>query len=87
VFHLTTCVPEEPTIWPMIVDARSPADLTNTAGALVLPALHNENPTLYSRPVLVSPELPAAAANARSVVVGDFSVGYAVRRVRGLSTV
>ena len=60
------------------------ANLTDTAGGLVLPSLHTENPTLYSRPVFVSPELPAAAANARSVVVGDFSVGYAVRRVRGL---
>ncbi len=60
------------------------ANLTDSAGALVLPSLHNENPTLYSRPVLQSPELPAAAANARSVVVGDFQAGYAVRRVRGL---
>ncbi len=60
------------------------ANLTDTAGGLVLPTLHNENPTLYSRPVYVSPELPAAAANARSVIVGDFSVGYAVRRVQGL---
>ena len=60
------------------------ANLTDTADGLVLPSVHNENPTLYSRPVLVSPELPAAAANARSVVVGDFQAGYAVRRVRGL---
>ena len=60
------------------------ANLTDTAGGLVLPSLHAAEPTLYGRPVYQSPELPAAAANARSVVVGDFSVGYAVRRVTGL---
>jgi HK97 family phage major capsid protein len=59
------------------------ANLT-ASGLLVLPSLHAAEPTLYTRPVYVSPELPAAAANARSVVVGDFGVGYAVRRVRGL---
>jgi HK97 family phage major capsid protein len=56
---------------------------TDTAGSPRIPSLHGSPPTLYSRPVLVSPELPAAA-NARSVVVGDFPAGYAVRRVRGL---
>ena len=85
-------------VWAVLPDAYKPnaswvmspsalaslANLTDTAGALVLSSLHSENPTLYSRPVYSSPELPAAAANARSVVVGDFSVGYAVRRVRGL---
>ena len=60
------------------------ANLTDTAGGLVLPSLHNENPSLYGRPVYRSPELPAAAANARSVVVGDIQAGYTVRRVRGL---
>jgi HK97 family phage major capsid protein len=60
------------------------ATLTDTAGALVLPSLHNTQPSLYGAPVYSSPELPAAAANAKSVVVGDFSLGYAVRRVRGL---
>ena len=62
----------------------SHANLTDMAGGLVLPSLHAAEPTLSGRPVYSSPELPAAAANARSVVVGDFSVGYAVRRVRGL---
>ena len=60
------------------------ANLTDTAGGLVLPTLHSENPTLYSRPVLISPELPSAAANARSVVVGDIQAGYVARRVSGL---
>lgn len=64
--------------------AASLANLTDTAGALVLPSLHNTEPSLYGAPVYLSPELPAAAANARSVVAGDFSAGYAVRRVRGL---
>ncbi len=60
------------------------ANLADTAGGLVLPSLHTVAPSLYSRPVYVSPELPAAAASARSVVFGDFGLGYAVRRVRGL---
>ncbi|MBA2359825.1 MAG: phage major capsid protein [Actinobacteria bacterium] len=60
------------------------ANLTDTAGALVLPSLHAGTPTLYGAPVYSAPELPAAAANARSVVVGDVSLGYAVRRVKGL---
>jgi HK97 family phage major capsid protein len=60
------------------------ANLTDSAGALVLPSLHNADPSLYGRPVYSAPELPAAGANARSVVVGDLQAGYAVRRVRGL---
>jgi HK97 family phage major capsid protein len=60
------------------------ANLTDSSGALVLPNLHATEPSLYSRPVFSAPELPAAAASARSVVVGDFRSGYAVRRVRGL---
>jgi Phage capsid family len=35
--------------------------------------------------VYQSADLPAAAANARSLVVGDFQLGYLVRRVRGVS--
>jgi HK97 family phage major capsid protein len=60
------------------------AGLTDTAGGLILPALQAAEPTLFSRPVYVSADMPAAAASARSVVVGDISLGYAVRRVRGL---
>ena len=85
-------------VWAALPDAYKPnatwlmspsafaslANPTDTAGGLVLPSLHAAEPTLYGRPVYQSPELPAAAANARSVVVGDFSVGYAVRRVNGL---
>jgi HK97 family phage major capsid protein len=86
-------------VWAALPDAYKPnaswvmspsalaslANLVDTAGALVLPSLHAAEPTLYGARVYSSPELPAAAANARSVVVGDFSLGYAVRRVRGLS--
>ena len=60
------------------------AGLTDTAGGLVLTSLHATAPSLFSRPVYVSADMPAAAANARSVVVGDIGLGYAVRRVRGL---
>ena len=56
----------------------------DTAGAPKTPSLHGPEPSLSGRPVLISPELPVAAASARSVVVGDLRVGYAVRRVRGL---
>jgi len=70
--------------WVMSPSAfRSLAVLTDTAGGLVLPSLHQAEPTLFSRPVLQSADLPAAAASARSVVVGDFGAGYLVRRVRG----
>jgi HK97 family phage major capsid protein len=71
--------------WLMSASAFSSlAGLTDTAGGLVLPSLHAAEPTLFSRPVYVSADMPAAAANARLVVVGDISLGYAVRRVRGL---
>ena len=72
--------------WIMSPSAfRSLAVLVDTAGGLVLPSLHAAEPTLFGRPVFQSADLPAAAANARSVVGGDFSVGYLVRRVRGVS--
>jgi HK97 family phage major capsid protein len=72
--------------WIMSPSAfRSLAILTDSAGGLVLPSLHLAEPTLFGRPVYQSADLPAAAANARSVVVGDFSAGYLVRRVRGVS--
>jgi HK97 family phage major capsid protein len=72
--------------WIMSPSAfRSLAVLVDTAGGLVLPTLHTAEPTLFSRPVYQSADLPAAAANARSVVVGDFSLGYLVRRVRGVA--
>jgi HK97 family phage major capsid protein len=72
--------------WIMSPSAyRSLAILVDTAGGLVFPTLHTAEPTLFSRPVYQSADLPAAAANARSVVVGDFQLGYLVRRVRGVA--
>jgi HK97 family phage major capsid protein len=50
----------------------------------VLPSLHALEPSLYGRPVYVSPDFPAAAANARSAAFGDWKLAYTVRRVRGL---
>jgi HK97 family phage major capsid protein len=42
------------------------AALTDTAGGPVLPSLHFDPPSLFGRPVLVSADLPAPAANAKS---------------------
>ena len=58
--------------------------MTATGGEIVLPSLHAAEPTLFARPVYVSPDFPAAAANARSAAFGDWSLAYTVRRVRGL---
>jgi HK97 family phage major capsid protein len=41
-------------------------------------------PSLFARPVFVSPDFPVAAANARSAAFGDWNAAYTVRRVRGL---
>ena len=60
------------------------ASATDSAGAPAIPSLHAAEPSLFGRPVYISAELPASAANARSAVVGDVAAGYAVRRVRGL---
>lgn len=60
------------------------AGLTATGGEIVLPSLHAAEPSLFARPVFVSPDFPAAAANARSAFLGDLSLAYTVRRVRGL---
>ena len=60
------------------------AELTDTAGGLVLPSLHFDPPSLFGRPVLVSADLPAPAANAKSLAVGDWSVAYATRHVRAI---
>lgn len=71
--------------WLMSSSAyRSLAGLVDTAGGLVLPSLHSATPTLMGRPVVVSPDMPVAAANARSVVFGDVEAAYTVRRVSGL---
>ena len=44
--------------------------MVDTAGALVLPSLQKDQPTLFGHPVLATAALPARAANAKSVIVG-----------------
>jgi HK97 family phage major capsid protein len=71
--------------WVLHPDAfGSLATLTDSAGGLVLPGLQPDRPVLMGRPVFVSAAMPAPAASARSLAFGDFRVGYAVRRVRGI---
>lgn len=60
------------------------AALTDTGGGLVLPSLQFDPPSLFGRPVLVSADLPAPAANAKSLAVGDWSIAYGIRRVRAI---
>jgi HK97 family phage major capsid protein len=61
------------------------AALADTAGALVLPSLQFDPPSIFGRPVFVSGDLPAPAANARGLVFGDFKLGYGIRRVLPIS--
>jgi HK97 family phage major capsid protein len=56
----------------------------DTAGGLVFQSLQSGEPTLYGRPVYISPELPAPGVSAKSLLFGDFKRGYAVRRMRGV---
>jgi HK97 family phage major capsid protein len=60
------------------------ASLTDTAGALVLPSLQFDPPSLFGRPVLLSGDLPAPGANAKSIVLADFRRAYGIRRVNGI---
>jgi HK97 family phage major capsid protein len=65
-------------------DFASLAASADTAGGLVFQSLQSGEPTLYGRPVYISPELPAPAVSAKSLLFGDFKRGYAVRRMRGV---
>jgi HK97 family phage major capsid protein len=65
-------------------DFASLAGLADTAGGLVFQSLQADPPTLLGRPVELSPDLAAPAANARSLVFGDFETAYTVRLVRGI---
>ncbi len=72
--------------WVMHPDEyASLATLTDGSGALLLPALQLDPPLLFGRPVRVSADMPAPAASAKSLALGDFQSGYAVRRVRGIA--
>jgi hypothetical protein len=57
------------------------------AGGLVFPSLQFDPPSLMGRPVYISGDLPAPAANAKSLVFGDFKRAYAVRRVRNIGLI
>jgi HK97 family phage major capsid protein len=61
------------------------ASLVDTAGNLVLAGLQSDTPTIFGRPVELSPDLAAPAANAKSVVLADFATAYMVRVQRGVS--
>jgi len=60
------------------------AALADTVGALVLPSLQLDPPSLFGRPVLVSADLPAPAANAKSAALGAWGLAYGIRRVRDI---
>jgi len=60
------------------------AALADTAGALVLPSLQLDPPSLFGRPVQVSADLPAPAANAKSAALGAWGLAYGIRRVRDI---
>jgi len=73
-------------VWVLHPDALAGLGaLTDSAGALVLPALQSSTPSLSTRPVEVDANLPAPAANARSVLFADFQSAYVIRRVSGIS--
>jgi HK97 family phage major capsid protein len=57
------------------------AGLTGSGGALVFPSLQTDPPSLFSRQVDVSADLPTPAASAKSLVFGDFKRAYGIRRV------
>jgi HK97 family phage major capsid protein len=61
------------------------AGTTDTAGQFAFPSLHQELPSLFGRPVFISGYLPTPAISAKSVVFGDFKIGYGIRRVDGFS--
>jgi HK97 family phage major capsid protein len=61
------------------------AGTTDSAGAFALPSLQFDPPSLFGRPVYISGYLPTPAANAKSLVFGDFSLAYGIRRVNDIS--
>ena len=65
-------------------DYASLAGTLDSAGAFSFPTLHQAEPTLFSRPVYVDANMPAPAASARSLALGNWQLGYAIRRVKGV---
>jgi HK97 family phage major capsid protein len=60
------------------------AATADTAGALVFPSLSFDPPSLFGGPVSIA-DLPAPAASAKSLVVGDMKRAYGIRRVNGVA--
>ena len=65
-------------------DVAELASLADTAGGLVLPSLQFDPPSLFGRPLVLNADMPTGAS-AKSIAVGDFRLGYCVRRVDGIS--
>ena len=61
------------------------AALEHASGGLTFPTLQNDPPSLMGRPVFMDASLPTPAASAKSLLVGDFRLGYGVRRVSDIS--
>ena len=71
--------------WIMAADDfASLAATADTAGGLVFPSLQNDPPSLFGRPVLIGPNMPTPAANAKSLAFGDWKRAFGIRRVRGV---
>jgi HK97 family phage major capsid protein len=60
------------------------AGTTDTAGQLAFPSLQFDPPSLFGRPVFISGYLPAPGVSNKSLVFGDFQIGYGIRRVDGV---
>jgi HK97 family phage major capsid protein len=58
---------------------------TDTAGGFAIPSLQSPTPSLFGRPVLIGPNMPAPGVSAKSAIVGDFSRAYCIRRVSGIA--
>jgi HK97 family phage major capsid protein len=61
------------------------AALEHASGGLTFPSLQNDPPSLMGRPVFIDASLPTPAASAKSLLFGNFRLGYGVRRVRDIS--
>ncbi len=67
--------------------ARNLVSMVDTNGRPLLDqnATEGEPPRLLGKPIYISPDMPAPAANAKSILFGDFNRAYTVRRVNGFA--
>jgi HK97 family phage major capsid protein len=61
------------------------AVLEHASGGLTFPGLQGAEPTMFGSRVYVDAQLPTPAASAKSLLFGNFRLGYGVRRVRDIS--